>query len=91
MLVENSGLNRQSVLEQSLNQSGSSLKELSNKFKKNEKLSKIFSDSVEIRNSDRAITTVVRDSKEAEGLINSTKLDIEGNRKQAILTHSRLI
>ena len=90
MLVESNGLNRNSVLEQSLSKADKSLKELSNRLKKDDKLSKIYTDSIDIRNSDLSITTNVRTAEEAEILIASTKIEMENNRKQAILAHSRL-
>ena len=90
MIVENNGLNRASALEPSLRKSGDSLKDLSAKFKQDEKLGKIFGDSIDIRNADAAITTRVRTVEEAEALMVATKLSIDSGSPEALMAHSKL-
>ena len=90
MTVENNGINRASVIDLSLAKSGNSLKNLSEKLKKDETLGKIYGDSVDIRNSDAAITTRVRTVEDAEKVIAATKLSIDMGSAEALMAHSKL-
>ncbi len=80
--------NRNSLVGSSSKSLNLSLKEMSEKFKNDEVLSKRM-DSVSL-SSDSAIVTKVRTAEEAEKLVNNTKQMILENRQQAIFAHSKL-
>ncbi len=90
MLVENNGLNRTGLLTGSLKQSNEALKDLSQKFKSDDKYSKNLIDRVDIKNSDSSITISVRTAQQADDLVKNIKEAVQNNREEAILAHSRL-